>query len=388
MVGEEADVGVESIDCDRGWVNLLGEKLRETTILSMNTRTHRGLTRLEIITLVFIAGAAFCILMPYLASSRNSSRQTQCDRKLQELARTTTFVAQLKDEFPGYSNLRAKHGKLGRLRTGWVFPLLPFISRPIDPVTLEPPGPDVLGPRADIHLKYGPAGEDEERGQEPDRYLPELVCPADPRLASSKRLALLTYVANCGLPDAQGARESVGVLLPDGPESGVFLDKFPEWKEPYQLTIPEIEAADGSEFTLLFSENIDASLWTDATEPQVGFVWSVNDGLADPVAMADGALADGAQLSDEQKGWLREMPSVLPMNAERGQGDRSSLKFARPSSMHGDGVMVVYVDGHTRWTSDKIDPRIFQHQMTPMGTKVRFLGTEVPMPEPWREVRE
>lgn len=345
---------------------------------------RRGLSRLEIITLVLIAGAGLTILLPLLSRSKNSARTVQCDLKQQELARTIAFVSQLENALPGYSNWQADTASGERVKTGWVFKLLPYLNRPIDPVTLQPPGPDQLGPRAPIYQKYGPTADAASRGQVPDNFLSEVVCPADNRLASSRRASILSFVGNAGLPDNFPAEDAATSPLPDGIESGVMLERFRAWDKPYQITLDEIEAADGAEFTLLLSENVDAGLWTDASEAKVGFLWSVNDG-SNREAIAQ--VADGDKLDDTTKELLRAIPAVLPINVDRGKSD-GTVRFARLSSWHGKGATVTYCDGHTRWIDEDIDPRILVRQMTPMGSKVCFPATSTLMPEPWREVQQ
>ncbi len=316
------------------------------------------------------------LALPFLLQSRQSARRNTCDYRLTDVGLTTLFVAELRTgkHFPGYTNEQALDAAGKRTKTGWQFELLPFLSRHVevnmDTVPKEErfnpllflPGPDKFGPRQKHYEAYGPPGPDATRGKTPDLYLPEFICPEDPRSKADKRQPWTSYVANCGMPDNQTKDKK---FPPDWPANGVFLDEFGN-HDPVIFTSPQfVEDNDGASYTIMLSENLDASLWTDSDEARVGFLWAPGD-------------ADGRHTPD---------CLVLFINQERGTGD-GSVRFARPSSEHPGGVMMMYCDGRTKFIDQRIDFRIYFAQMSPDGQNAKLPGSDKPLDPPYLEVRK
>lgn len=276
---------------------------------------------------------------------------------------TMLFMAELRmgKELPGYVNEMAVDAAGQRQKTGWAFSLLPYMNRQSDAKTGKLPGPEVYGPWNKVYRYYGPDGDDDSRGKTPSEYIPELICPDDPRATQQPRDAWLSYVANCGLPDA-GPKDAFPA---DWPANGVFLERFLDRDAAQAVTWKFIEEHDGASYTLLLSENIDAGKWTDGAESQVGFLWypGTPRGEFDPAG------------------------AVLSINQERGKGD-GSVQFARPSSRHEKGVNVAYADGHTSFLASEIDYRIYAAHMSPDGQNAKWPGSDRPLDPPWREVRK
>ena len=326
-------------------------------------RIRRGLSRSEIAVLVILGLVAAVIFLPWLARSQRLARRVACSDRLKDAAGTMLFMAELREgkELPGYANEQAVDAAGQRQKIGWAYSLLPYLNRPLDPSTGQAPGPDVFGPWHKIHQQFGRQGEDAFRGKPPADYIPALICPDDPRATRKPREAWLSFVANCGLPDA----EPMDGFPADWPANGVFLERFLDHDPSRALTAEFIAKHDGAEYTLLLSENIDAGKWTDATEAQVGFLWypGTPQGKHDPQG------------------------PVLFINQQRGKGD-GSVQFARPSSGHEKGVNVAYADGHTNFLVSELDFRIYAAQMSPDGPNAKWPGKDEPLEPPWREVRE
>lgn len=330
--------------------------------VSRHRVSRRGLSRSEIVVVVGMGLVAAAVVLPYLAQSQRSARRVACSARLADLARTTLFMVELDPDhaFPGYVNEQAVDAAGQRQKTSWAFPLLPYLDRPLDPATGKPPGPEILGPWNKIYAQVGPMGDDDLRGKVPSEYISQLVCPDDPRGKKQGRQAWLTYVANCGLPDAEATDE----FPADWPANGVFLERFLDRDPSRIVTLPFLEANDGAEYTLLFAENLDAGKWTDTSEAAVGFLWYPGT----PQATHDPA------------------GKVLAINQQRGKGD-GSVRYARPSSLHAGGVNVAYADGHTDFLVGEIDYRIYAAYMSPDGQNTKWPGSDEPLDPPWREVR-
>lgn len=327
-------------------------------------RTCRcGLSRSEIVALVAMGLVGAAVLLPYLAESQRTARRVTCSARLADAARTTLFVAELApgQELPGYVMEQAVDAAGERQRTSWAFALLPYLDRPPDPQTGATPGPEVFGPWNKLHQQVGPAGDDELRGKVPAEYIPHFMCPDDPRSTKQPREAWLSYVANCGLPDAEPSDE----FPADWPANGVFLERFLDRDARGAMTAEFIEDHDGAAYTLLLSENVDAGKWTDATEALVGFLWypGTPQGKHDPAG------------------------EVLSINQQPRRSD-GTLRYARPASLHAGGVNAAYADGHTDFLVSEIDYRIYAAHMSPDGQHARWPGSDKPLDPPWREVRK
>jgi prepilin-type processing-associated H-X9-DG protein len=313
--------------------------------------------------LIILGLVAAAIVLPWLAQSQRMARRVACSARLKDAAGTILFMAELREgkELPGYVNEQAVDAAGQRQKIGWAWSLLPYLNREVDPATGKAPGSDVFGPWHKVPQQFGPQGEDAFRGKIPADYIPEFICPDDPRAVKKPREAWLSFVANCGLPDA----EPKDGITADWPANGVFLERFLDRDESRSMTGEFIEKHDGAAYTLLLSENLDAGNWTDSTEAQVGFLWypGTAQGKLDP---------DGP---------------VLFINQQRGRGDGTTL-FARPSSAHEKGVNVAYADGHTDFFVNELDFRIYAAQMTPDGQNANWPGKDEPLDPPWREVRE
>jgi prepilin-type processing-associated H-X9-DG protein len=186
-------------------------------------------------------------------------------------------------------------------------------------------------------------------------YIPELVCPADSPEKGKPTGAWLSYVANSGMPDVAGTD-----FPPDWPANGPFLDRF---AVPLgdDVSLDWIDKHDGTGQTLMLSENLDASKWTDTDEARVGFVWVAN--------VVDGEPDPGGEL--------------LRINADRGLGD-GSIRFARPSSNHPGGVNVMYCDGRSEFLTESVDYLVLVRLMTPDDLALKLAGTDEPVEAPFR----
>lgn len=161
-------------------------------------------------------------------------------------------------------------------------------------------------------------------GNQSSVYRGLFICPSDPSQQTSARSAPLSYVANCGRP---------GDL--DTLADGMFFNHDVD-SEPLRTSFDYLATHDGAQHTLLLSENVQAGRWTDTAEADVGMVWRQSPGPCSNINRCENA------------------------------GDRpGDIKYARPSSNHGGGVVVSFCDGHVEFLREDIDYRVYQHLMTP-----------------------
>ena len=160
-----------------------------------------------------------------------------------------------------------------------------------------------------------------------------LICPSDPSGDGDAETPVLGYVVNCGRPGDE-----------DTPATGVFHNH--DLDEPVTVALKDIEERDGTSTTLMLSENVQAGRWTDLDEADVGMVW------------------------------FDEPGECSRINRCLDAGDRpQDIRYARPSSHHGNVVVVSFCDTHCLVLREDIDYTVYQHLMTPDSKAAGIEGT-------------
>jgi type II secretory pathway pseudopilin PulG len=333
---------------------------------------RRGIGRREIVIMLFLAGMILIVLLPYLARARAQARRAQCELHQIRLAQALLRFEADHNQFPGYKNVQAVRVDGEQVATGWVFPILPYLTA-IPPNTeygretsryqkglVSDESRAAPTPYAEIYKLYGPEGEDDERGDTPSAYIAELVCPSNRPKDAGATPNWCSYIVNSGMPDAT----SPGDLPPDWRANGVFMDRFSEaGRKEKPVSLQYIIDHDGANSTLLLTENVDCGAWTDSGEAQVGFVWVAE--------FVDGQPRRGNKL--------------LGINQSTGKGD-GSIRFARPSCYHSGGVNVAFCSGRTQFFNQQSDYLAFARLMMSDSTEVRRAGSEELVDPPYRFV--
>lgn len=313
-----------------------------------HSRLHRrsnGRSRRDILVALVVIGLLLVLAAPFLLQMRGTSRRLMCEMRMIAWGEAVREHAAERHHFPGYRNLQAVSPSGERRAAGWVFPTFPFYGDRTE-------GPS---PFQEIYDRYGPEGPVSTRGESPEIWIDDLLCPDGLPIKGNTRAPWLSYVANCGMPDVPAP----GPLPPDWPANGVFMNLYLEpLPAPYPVTMQFVQEHDGAESTVLLSENLDARYWTDVSEALTGFVWI--DSL----------------VTDSPKRPLR-------INEFRGKGD-GTIRFARPSSGHVGGVNATFCSGATRYLSDQIDYLVFTRMMAPANNQAKLPGTEKPVDEAFR----
>jgi prepilin-type processing-associated H-X9-DG protein len=144
----------------------------------------------------------------------------------------------------------------------------------------------------------------------------------------------LSYVVNCGRPGDE-----------DTLAHGVFHNHNVSG-EPVRVTLDELSKHDGTNYTLMGSENLQAGFWADTEEANVGMVWLEKPERCSPINQCFDA---GARPQD--------------------------IQYARPSSRHPGGVIATFCDGHLQFLRENIDYQVYQHLMTPDSQAAGVTGT-------------
>jgi len=276
-------------------------------------RAKKGFTLVELLVVITIIGMLMALLLPAVQSARESGRRASCQNNQKQLSLALLQYEQNQGQFPGYRvripNLQDQNAQ--PLIASWVVPILPYLER------------------NDIYKNW-------QTGTATAVYLKGLVCPSDPPEALSPNSAFLSYVANCGRPDQNGAEPG------NAPQAnGVFFNHDVSGSNrPTTMSLDYLSQRDGAATTLLISENIDATMWNglgtswqNTDEFHVGFNWRT-DGL-------------------------------LRINTPNLRCSPPAENCSRPSSYHPGGVIASFCDGHQQFLKDSISPVVYHHLMTP-----------------------
>ncbi len=305
----------------------------------------------------FFAVAAILLIFamlaaPYLLGMREAARRAFCEKRQTDAAMAVRDYEQDFGEFPGYRDWLGRDRRNSsphdgqpadeRFASTWAAKILPYLGRDVDS--------DALAPRALLAHALKKQGVVEN--SEPLPYLPEMMCPNDPRTHAENLEPWLTWVVNTGAPDLPSPVDNP----PDWPANGVFLDYVAD--PNVRQSLATIEAADGASYTLLLSENVDAGSWPQGNEAALGVVW----------------FPKGLFPKDS----ANRQP--LTINQLAGKGD-GSIRFARPASFHAGGVNVMLCDGASRFLNETIDSQVWRDLLTSDNAAARPPGVNRDLPD-------
>jgi prepilin-type N-terminal cleavage/methylation domain-containing protein len=338
----------------------------------MRCRRRMAFTLVELLVVITIIGMLMALLLPAVQAAREAGRRGVCMNNVKQIVTAQLNFESAQKRFPGYVNYLGVRNSAGQ---------------PID-VTVDPPvvitNPDpatdpsiltndvswvvVLYPYLEHNDWYkrwkatDVAQTDESNPQfRPRLYDPLMVCPSGDKVGGQSGDTPTDYVVNCGRHPDPNATPPVY----DSPYAGVFHDQSSAVHPRNQIRVSQddISRGDGTTYTLLVSENIQATesvpLITDSTtgaqsrisprDRDVGFLWSPVPGVCD-------SGTDIVRINDCQDDAL------------------GPLRFARPSSYHPGGVIVGVPDGGVKFQREGIDWTVYMHLMTPNSNKAGVGG--------------
>ncbi len=346
----------------------------------MKRHIRRGFTLVELLVVITIISMLMALLLPAVQSAREAGRRAQCMNNQKQLSTAMLNLESSTGQFPGYSEYLGPTG---------LDPAVGGFDPAMDPqhdVTWEV----ILFPymeQNELWAKWRRKTVTNESdlsnaGARPAVFIPLLVCPSDVSAIRKEGSTSNSYVVNCGRIDGY----DTSISKPDLAPNGVFFDHSSRVVKvevaaeiagsPVDLhesvSLDQLNQLDGSSYTLMLSENVQATDWiprvydpatftfgtarrTPIEEGDCGFIWSPREAVSqgeDPTtpAMTHFAINEdiGSKLFD--------------------------VNHARLSSRHPGVVIATFCDGHTQILRDNIDYGVYRHLMTPDGKTAGLTG--------------
>ncbi|MCA9068940.1 MAG: DUF1559 domain-containing protein, partial [Planctomycetaceae bacterium] len=301
--------------------------------------SRNGLGMVEVVVCVGCLLLILAIAIPWMLSARDVQRKVTCEARAKAIAEAIITYSDDRGEKLPY---------LVEGEAGWPVGISPFLDLP------GAVRDGAVIPKEELEALS----------------VPQFVCPDDPRSANAT--GLLSYIVNGGYGlfpvDADtGAVSETGTHSAEIDLDGDGKVSDEEWAINYatgvvwrpdtrkgeagfRMSLPYISSNDGTEFTLLLSENLNAEHWLSDRTMDLAFVIG-----RERLQFAD---------QPDRLGPLQITSTDLGPFAVNGNLGKLPGQCPAPSSLHGDFVNVMYCDGHGGPLSAKIDPRAYAALMT------------------------
>lgn len=290
----------------------------------MSSLRRTAFTLVEMLVVISIIGVMASLVLPAVQAAREAGRRATCINNQKQLGVACKRYEGLDTtgRLPGYHNRLTAQMNMG----GQIITQPRMVSWPI-----------VLYPYLEEQAIY----DGWRDGTDPVTFVQNMICPSD-TTTSARNEPFLSYVINAGL---------AANLAQEKPANGVAHNYFstdPAYLSnppgPYGAVTNTGDFYDGTQNTLLFSENLQATHWNTLVDSNnvykrnTVFVWF-------------------------------PFPAVplVPENLINGNKKTAVLdgNTCRPSSYHPGGVIVTFADGHQRYIREQIDYTVYQRLMTP-----------------------
>lgn len=295
----------------------------------MASRTRNGFTLVELLVVITIIGMLMALLFPALGEVVETANKMKCKNQLGELAKAMSTIESSQGRLPGYLHrLPVRSGGSGvqMQDVSWIVAAL-----------------QVLSPEDYNAIKNGNAVV--------NLHFSKLNCPSDPPTQND---ASISYVANCGMQDMGG-----GTTYPDKLGNGVFHREGSSRDGKFAKMTSDL--IKGLDRTIMFSENRQATYWTSTNEAEIGILWWMDQ--------------SNPNFPD---------PEVKMINKGGDHGPQAGkADYARPSSNHSGGVMIVFCDSSARFLSQDITYVVYCKLMISDSSNAGMSGQKGRLPEPW-----
>jgi prepilin-type N-terminal cleavage/methylation domain-containing protein len=343
----------------------------------MKRRGRKGFTLVELLVVITIISMLMALLMPAVQSARESGRRAVCLNNQKNLALALLNYESARRSYPGFVEYLGAWGKdssnaevpfapdsggvVGEvtgnvyatdLRTNdvtWTVAILPYLDRN-----------DLWKAWSDRNVH---SDQESNTSSRPRVSWNLFYCPSDPPEQTSGVATPMAYVVNCGLPDDWTNAATTHQL--DAQYNGVFHDHSsrvtPSSSLRKNMSLDYLSQHDGSTYTLLLSENIQATSWipyvSDTNkrrlpyEHDIGMVWATTPN----------------NCTNSDAGYPAKINDCI-------DNGPNTYRVTRPSSRHVSGVVASFCDGHQQFVSEMIEWEVYCHMMTPDSKKAGLTG--------------
>jgi prepilin-type N-terminal cleavage/methylation domain-containing protein len=363
----------------------------------VDRRLRTGFTLVELLVVIAIIGMLMALLVPAVQMARESGRRATCMNNQKNLGSAVIQYALNREKFPPSFSVQLPASNPPQM-VGWIPPMLQYIEQ------------NAL--YQNFQTNTWPTFASGFKGAQ----INTLVCPSR---SPTNTPFPSSYIANCGAPDApisSGYPATSPIPSTDWRENGVFFDAYSSvlakangWPVPPTVTTDQtyIGKADGTQFTMMFTESTDALDWLNLTAAPVslpsdlappltqttgeswwqGCTWDIPVGGSPPQApfKSDGSNITSVTTAGVNKSLILNRNMGLTVwystasSAAASTGLNSAeLAFARPSSNHPGGFLMTFCGGNTQFVSQDIEYRIYYAMMTPNSAATKIPGKASP----------
>jgi prepilin-type N-terminal cleavage/methylation domain-containing protein len=301
----------------------------------MSLKRRNAFTLVELLVVIAIIGTLVSLVVPAVQAARENARKTQCLNNLKQLGLATkSYVGRKTGMYPGYLEIIKvrQGGQMVDVRVPWVVVLLN----------------DLEEGNLYKQIKRGQMG-----GQAP--FFEFLYCPSSGNL-NTREGPILCYAMNIGRvkgnlnQDPTGARNAKSLMA-----NGIGVDR--SRPNPFSPTAPpsfmDRHLSDGASRTILFAENLQAGQPVDPTYPTENGSWAIGGNFVEDPNSLGIVWHNAANEVRRINGYDKTAFSLLTAQPP-------GPDAARPSSLHYNGVNVVFAEGNTGFIRDNISYDVYQ----------------------------
>jgi prepilin-type N-terminal cleavage/methylation domain-containing protein len=336
-----------------------------------------GFTLIEMLVVIAIMSILAALLLAAIQAARATARRISCTNNLHNLALGLIQFESAKLNLPASRSYLQDprytppptwgHTNPPPFMLSWIHEIMPYVEKQDIYAVIE----DNVRSNKPVHLVAG--------------QVKLFICPSDETDATfspidpSLRYSQLSYACNSGVPDHIGDPFRFGF---DWPANGVFETRLQGAADPrIRFKYPSLGGiTDGTTNTILIGENSELEQWNDCpTEFHVGIVWDDTFNLGQQLGRFPPGL-NPPNTKPDTLAAMYDLSSPVPARV---------VPYARPRSEHGDGFLVAFCDGHTKYVSSSIAYETYCRLMTSHGRQYMPAGVnQSPPSQAVRSVRQ
>jgi prepilin-type N-terminal cleavage/methylation domain-containing protein len=330
----------------------------------MRTHIHRsraGFTLVELLVVIAIIGTLVGMLLPAVQAAREAGRRNTCINNVKNIGLAIASFDNTKKYIPGWRN-KHPHSQVAANATdanaqgfvSWPVLILPGLERLDVYKTWDTTAVTTPGATFGLRSVASPAIE-------------IFTCPTS--LPDDQAAPTIAYAGNVGI-----GVQPLGGVNQQFKDSGVMMDTAGTTTNAAgggyaaaRTNVDHASSGDGSTNTILITEKCGPLYKPQAcydVAPLPAFVSaSYNFG---PVTGATWSATAPANFAIPGFGFL----TAAVATGGKVINNTNSLLTGLPSSRHTGGAVASFVDSHTTFLADGIDPQVYANLLTPNSTNV------------------